>query len=102
MDLRWSGDYFRFEDLQGNLVAYDPSVEQVGPGVLLVAKERFEQFLAENNVDLIWTVSGERDLRWSWWLHNTEKRYGRLRFNGVYQLEHGIITGEMGTLFQNP
>jgi hypothetical protein len=90
MGLRWSGGRFSFVDSTNDVVALDPSAEEIGPPAFLISKEKVTRFLSENNFELIWTVLGERQLVGG---HHQEW-YGRLEISGVYQLCYGVVSGE--------
>jgi hypothetical protein len=87
MGLSWNGVAGRFFDKQNNLVAFDPSVTQPGPGVLLVHKQRFLQFLDTQGYALLWTVLGEKQI-----LTGMPPAYW-LSLNGAYHLQDGEIEG---------
>ena len=58
---RWSPDA-GFKDPQGRVVFLDPSVEEPGPGCLLVDEERLQGLLADRKLVLVWTVLAERSV----------------------------------------
>jgi hypothetical protein len=90
MGLRWSGGRFSFVDSTNELVAFNPSAEEVEPYAFLISKEKLTRFLCENNFDLIWTVLGERQLIGG----HYQEWHGRLELSGAYQLRDGIVYGE--------
>jgi hypothetical protein len=90
MGLGWSGGRFSFVDSTNEVVAFNPSAEEVGPSALLISKEKLTRFLSENNFALIWTVLGERQLIGG---HHREW-HGRLELSGAYQLRDGIVSDE--------
>ncbi|MEQ8464203.1 AVAST type 2 anti-phage system protein Avs2 [Coleofasciculus sp. E1-EBD-02] len=90
MGLRWSGGRFSFVDSTNEVVAFNPSAEEVGPYTVLISPEKLTRFLSENNFEIIWTVLGERQLIGG---HHREW-HGRLELSGVYQLCNGIVQGE--------
>ncbi len=90
MGLRWSGGKFNFVDSVNEIVAFNPSVEEANPSACLISKEKLTRFLAENKLEIIWTVLGERQLIGG----NHQEWHGRLELSGVYQLKEDIITGE--------
>ncbi len=99
MGLRWSGGRFSFVDSTNEVVAFNPSAEDVGPSAFLISKEKLTHFLSENNFDLIWTVLGERQLIGG---HHREW-HGRLELSGAYQLRDGIVHGEpLNALHKTP
>ncbi|MCW5318355.1 ATP-binding protein [Nostoc sp. KVJ3] len=90
MGIRWSGGRFNFVDSVNELVAFNPLVEEAGSSACLISKEKLIRFLAENGLDIIWTVLGERQLIGG----NHQEWHGRLELSGVYHLNEGIVTGE--------
>jgi hypothetical protein len=90
MELRWSGGRFSFVDFKNQVVAFNPSAEEVGPSAFLISKEKLTHFLAENSFDIVWTVLGERQLIGG--LH--QEWHGRLELSAVYYLSDGVVSGE--------
>jgi hypothetical protein len=87
MGLHWSGGNFRYVDSKNDLVALDPSVEEAGAKVVLISKEKLVNFLEENKLVLIWTVSGERQLVGG----STQEWHGRLDISCVYKFDGNKI-----------
>lgn len=88
MELRWSTGNFRYVDSSNEVVAFDPSVEERGPDVLLISKEKLARFLDENRLVLIWTVLAERLLtRSSEWA-------GSIELSGAYSFQEDTIVGD--------
>jgi hypothetical protein len=100
MQLHWTGAEGRYFNQQGQLIAMDPSVYQVGPGALLINKDRLLECLHQAGYDMLWTVLGEkdvvggRDYRREW--------KGRLIINGAFRFQDGQIRGTIGTTFEAP
>ena len=63
MNLHWSGEEFVFENSEGMAVAWDPSVSERGPSVPLIDIGAVNAFLADNNLRLVWTVLGGKEIR---------------------------------------
>ncbi|HEX7997691.1 MAG TPA: AVAST type 2 anti-phage system protein Avs2 [Pyrinomonadaceae bacterium] len=91
MALRWNGSDGHFFDPRGDLVAFDPSVKNKGPGALLINKQKFLKFLREADCDILWTVLGEKS-DFHYGMHGTD-RSGRLMINGAYRILNGEIHG---------
>lgn len=89
MGLRWSGGRFTFVDSSNELVAFDPSAQETGPSALLISLEKLNPFLLRNDLEVIWTVLGERHLIGG----RREQWKGWLQFSGVYWLSKGEIVG---------
>jgi len=92
VDGKWYGP-------SGELIVFDPSVEEQGPGVLLVRKDTFQRFLKDNQLDLLWTVLGEK-----WMVGGPmEKEYeGHMTISGAYGLQGCRIIGQATAKFHAP
>lgn len=95
MNLSWA-PHGRF--LSGDsLIAFDPSTYKNGPSALLVSFEAFRKFLDEKEMDVVWTVLGEKLI--------VERGGGsaeRLLVSGVYELSAtGQVTGKLKTRSKN-
>jgi hypothetical protein len=88
MELRWSGEYFKFRNSNNEVVAFNP-LDELSPDNFLISKNKLVNFLTENNLDIIWTVLGERQLIGG----NHNEWHGRLELSGVYRLKNGVIEG---------
>ena len=62
--LKWN-TRFGYVDEGGQLIAHDPSIEESGPGALLMRPGFLDRFLAENDLALIWTVLWEKTAKLS-------------------------------------
>jgi hypothetical protein len=89
MELRWSGEYLKFRNSNNEVVAFNP-LDELSPDNFLISKNKVVNFLKENNLDIIWTVLGERQLIGG----NHNEWHGRLELSGVYRLKNGVIDGE--------
>ena len=89
MELRWSGEYFKFRNSNNEVVAFNP-LNELSPANFFISKNKLVNFLTENNLDIIWTVLGERQLIGG----NHNEWHGRLELSGVYRLKNGVIDGE--------
>ncbi len=100
MDLSWRGKEGCFFDPQGALTAFDPSVSEAGPSTLLIRRSAFERFLCENDLSVVWTVAGAKEIIGG---HMTPETYrGELRLNGTYTLKRGSLRGELTSRFHAP
>ncbi|MFN2531116.1 MAG: hypothetical protein ABR555_07450 [Pyrinomonadaceae bacterium] len=95
MNLRWKGTEGHYFNSDNKLIAFDPSVLSVGPSALLVNRKLFSNYLREKSYDLLWVVSGEKQIitggvsgpDWP----------GRLNFLGVFRMENEQLIGELAT-----
>jgi hypothetical protein len=83
MGLRSGGVEGSFFAADGALVAYDPSVRQPGAGACIVRREAFVQFLEENDLEVFWTILGEKMILGGG-LGEPDPR--RMEINGVLRL----------------
>lgn len=60
------------------------------PSAFLISKEKITRFLAENKLEMIWTVLRERMIIGG----KNQDRHGRLELSGVYFLHEGVLTGK--------
>lgn len=100
MQLRWVGAEGRYINKAGDLIAFDPSVNEAGPGALLMNKDRLLEFLHQSGYDMIWTVLGEKDVVGG--RDYPREWKGRLIINGEYRFQDGQIRGTTGTTFEAP
>ncbi|WP_426492946.1 AVAST type 2 anti-phage system protein Avs2 [Hymenobacter sp. 102] len=81
LNLRWTGIGADFTS-EGQLVAFDPTVHQDGPGALLLREDFMREFLAREKLSLCWIVIGEKQIigphSGSW--------HGRMNLCGAYTL----------------
>jgi hypothetical protein len=100
MQLQWTGTAGCYFNQHGQLIAFDPSVDQVGPGALLINKDRLLEFLHQAGYDMFWTVLGEKDVVGG---RNYPGEWkGRLIINGVFRFQDGQIRGTTRTTFEPP
>jgi hypothetical protein len=100
MQLHWTGAESRHFNQQGQLIAMDPSVDHVGPGALLINKDRLLELLHQAGYDMFWTLLGEKDVVGGRDYPNKWK--GRLIINGAFRFQNGKIRGTTGTTFEAP
>ncbi len=97
MKLQQRGTEGSFYDTDGNLVAFDPSVQNTGTGALLIHKHRFLKFLDENDCEIIWIASGEK-MNW----HGSaahDSYLGRLWVDGTYRVRQNQVSGDFVARF---
>jgi|ERR1700733_9114051 hypothetical protein len=97
MALHGSGEDGVFCDISDKVIAFDPTVNEVGPHALLMRQEEFEEYLSANNFSFFWTVLGAKQ-----GMHggmSREEWNGELQISGVYQLVDGDVKGQLTTKF---
>ena len=90
--LRWSGNRTDFVNSRGEVVAFDPTVDQDGPNVLLLRKDELMEQLKNDGMTLCWAVLGEKLIIGGkdWDMPNEHKPR---RFSGAYVLTENEIDG---------
>jgi hypothetical protein len=100
MGMHWSGSAGRFCDKNNQLVAFDPSTQQFGPGALLIHRNTLLRFLDQNEYEILWTLLGER--RSIGGGFDPRDYPGLTVISGVYRLMDGEIIGGLSTSFRPP
>lgn len=90
LGLRWTGTGANFLDTNGQLAAFDPTVDTRGPSALLVREDLLRDYLAREQLNLCWVVTGEKQVMGA----NLRGNYlGRLSVSGAYSLTGHGVTG---------
>lgn len=80
--LLWNGVEGEYITADGELTAFDPSIHEEGPSVLLIRKDTFLTFLRANDLALLWTIRGEKNAYGNGdWPDSFE---GRFNISGAY------------------
>lgn len=88
MQLRWNGDEGRFYSRTGTLIAYDPSIRMQGPSACLVNRELFMQYLEQHELEIFWTILGEKIIIGG---KHDELSPGRTEINVALRLKEGKL-----------
>lgn len=100
MGMHWAGEEGHFLDDQGSLIAFDPSVRSLGPGALLIRKDSLLEFLNANDLQIVWTLLGEKEQIGG---TMTQRDYkGSLEINGAYRFDKDAIQGTKSCRFLEP
>ena len=83
-----------FVNSNGELVAYDPSVLEDGPSVLLIKKDNFVRFLQDCGYEIIWQIIGQKMIL-EYRHPNPENWKGCLDIHGIYRLVNNKVKGEL-------
>lgn len=86
-----------FVNAKDKLIAYDPSVKEIGPSSLLVRKDQFIKFLHEHNYEIIWQVIGQKQILHKNVIFGDWK--GCLNIQGTYRMIDGKICGSTNTKY---
>lgn len=100
MGLHWNGIEGCFFDEAGQLIALDPSVWEPSPGVLLIRRDAFLEFLEEHGYAVMWTLLGERRLIGGSIGPNNWK--GGTVISGAYKVDGERIIGSLSPEFRSP
>lgn len=80
LNLKWSlGNFSNWENANSEIIFMDPSELEKGPSAALIKSEKFEKWLEENDLQVIWFIGGEKQIF-------DDKGYvsKRLEFNYMY------------------
>ena len=86
--LTWTGIGADYVDDNSAKAAFDPSAYEPGPNALLLRLDLLETYLSENDLELCWAVTGEKQS-----MGTTGQPYGWLQFHGAYVLRGGKPEG---------
>ncbi|MBW5978523.1 AVAST type 2 anti-phage system protein Avs2 [Klebsiella sp. CVUAS 11332] len=80
-----------YEDKDGNIVCFAAEALNNSKIHLLVKKEPFLRMLNENNLDIVWTLLGEKGVIGG--SLNSNHHYGCIEFSGSFYLDNGELKG---------
>lgn len=80
-----------YEDKDGNIVCFASEALNKSKEHLLVKKEPFLKMLNENNLDIVWTLLGEKDVIGGSLTSN--HHYGSIEFSGTFYFDNGELNG---------
>ncbi|MDZ7735596.1 MAG: hypothetical protein U5P41_05435 [Gammaproteobacteria bacterium] len=76
-----------------DIVFTDPSVEEYGPSYALMQTDALNEWMAKNNLKILWLIGGEKQLFAS--ELGSSEFFGRLVYSGVYWLENDRPVGNL-------
>jgi len=79
----------KFVSSNGDMIAFDPSVDNTGPSALLISELALMEFLRENDYEVFWTVLGEKGFIGGSFSGTEQK--SRLELSGACRLESGNV-----------
>ena len=91
----------KWYDTLGTLIAFDPSVDERGPGAILVRADALAGFGDRSGLDVLWTVLGEKRVVGGGF-GALDKYKGCLVFNGAFRIRAGRLEGNVSTFFCPP
>jgi hypothetical protein len=93
--MKWSKKEAEFIDTNESLICFDPSVYNNSVPCLLIKRQPFLEFLKSNNLRIIWTMIGEKQIYGSF---DKNAKHNRLEIEGLYFLDNdGVLKGDMLT-----
>jgi hypothetical protein len=95
MALKYSQKEGEFLSATNEVQCFAPNVYYDSKSYLLVKKDPFLKFLQENNLNIIWTVLGEKQIIGGHTFGGNY--YGRLEISGAYYFENNLIIGRLNT-----
>jgi hypothetical protein len=95
MGLKYSQTEGEFSNATNEAECFAPDVYFDSKSYLLVKKNLFLKFLHKNNLNILWTVLGEKQIIGG---RAFGAGYpGRLEISGAYYFENNLITGTLNT-----
>ncbi|CAI8976052.1 ATP-binding protein [Pseudomonas sp. IT-P12] len=89
LNLNYSSRVGEWLDSSGKLAAFDPAANGSAPSCLLVRKDLLIDYLRENNLDLFWSVLGQKTLFGGF---GTGDNYARwLEVSGIYTFGESVV-----------
>ena len=86
-----------FVDSNDEIIAYDPTILEEGPEVLLIQKDKFMKFLKDHDYEIIWHIIGEKTVLDDW--VDRKEWKGCLEIQGVCKITNNKIKGTLNTKF---
>lgn len=80
-----------YEDKDGNIVCFAAEALTDSETYLLIKKDPFLRMLNENNLDIVWTLLGEKGVIGG--SIGSNHRYDRIEFSGAFYLDNGELNG---------
>ena len=80
-----------YEDKDGNIVCFATEAVNNSRAHLLIKKEPFLRMLNENNLNIVWTLLGEKGVIGGSLI--SKNHFGRIEFSGAFYLDNGKLNG---------
>jgi len=87
-----------YQNLEDNIVFFDPCVFEDGPSSALFDSDTFLKWLDSNGYQIVWLVGGEKQLITSW----SSKFFGRLVYSGLFTYTSNEIKGNLWFMREEP
>jgi len=82
-------------DINDSLICFDPAVNNKSISGLLIKKEPLLNFLDSENLTLMWSIIGEKQIHGGSW--GKSDYPGRMNISGLYFLEDSLVKGDLKT-----
>lgn len=101
MKMNFSKREGEFIDENGGLICFDPSIYSSFKPCLLIKREPFVEYLRENNLRIVWTMIGEKQIPSG---HLQRERFNKwLSIYGLYYLcEKNNVVGDFSNKIEKP
>jgi len=76
---------------EGELVFFDPSLEEYGPSYALMRSDILQNWLEDNDMEIVWLIGGEKQMFSS----GASQFFGRLVYSGLFKYEVGRPIGSI-------
>jgi hypothetical protein len=80
-----------FYNEKDEIICFDPKLYNNSKSHLLIKRKPFLKFLEDNNLEILWTVLGEKQII------GGNNRFNRMEISGAYYFENNQITGKINT-----
>lgn len=96
MGLIYSENDGEFMDESGHLICFDASVYNDSKQFLLIKKEEFSKFLEDENLKVVWTIIGEKQILGKRFTPESKNRFHNMEFSGFFKLnEYQDVKGDI-------
>lgn len=96
MQLKYSVKDGVFENQEGDIICFDPSIYNKSLQCMLLRKTEFLEVLKQNELTAIWSFWGEKRINSG---YSEIKNFDRMEMGGLYYLENNAINGSYNTRF---
>ena len=97
MGLKHSQREGEFVDSNGEIICFDPSVNFDSKQFLLVRKEEFLKYLEEQNLRVVWTMIGEKQIIGGRMTERRQEGQSLMEITGSFRIESNTIVGNIDT-----
>ncbi|MBD0724828.1 hypothetical protein B6A10_06515 [Flavobacterium sp. L1I52] len=99
LNIEFSKNEGEFINSKGELICFDPSVNNKSPTGLIVRKDKLIEWLQKEDLILLWNVKGEKQVigNQNW---KKDEFLGQLYLSGLYKLDSKEIKGKLETLIR--